>query len=72
VIRINIHFVHVWGIEFLLNMAIMFAVSWFFPGKQTKQPESTVNVELTSWKYTGLVSVILVIITICVYVALSN
>ena len=28
---VKIHFVHIWGIEFVLNMAVMYGVSYFYP-----------------------------------------
>ena len=73
IFKINIHFVHVWGIEFVLNMALMILFSYFFPDAK-KDPfyQTRDTVEMKPWKYTPLVSVILVIITITVYVLLSN
>jgi solute:Na+ symporter, SSS family len=72
VFKVKLFFVHVWGIEFLLNMALMFIFSYFFPDKKTYEPEKAEVIDMRRWKYTPVVSIILVIITISVYVILSN
>jgi SSS family solute:Na+ symporter len=72
IFKIKIHFVHVWGIEFLLNMALMFIFSYFFPDSKTYEPKNAEVIEMKSWKYTWIVSAILVFITITVYVLLSR
>ena len=65
----GIHFVHIWGIEFVLNFIIMIAVSHYFPtGK--------VVIELTKdssepWKWAKLMGLVLVIITVLIYYLLS-
>ena len=35
--ELNIHFVHVWGIEFILNMVTMFVFSYIFPHKKKEE-----------------------------------
>ncbi len=45
ILKVDIHFVHIWGIEFVLNMLIMFGVSHFsseqprayFEGQSTRE-----------------------------------
>jgi SSS family solute:Na+ symporter len=39
VFQVDIHFVHLWGIEFVLNMILMFVVSRFYPNTNTFKPE---------------------------------
>ncbi len=69
---VNIHFVHVWGIEFVLNILVMLGVSYFYTNKNPYTPTYTGEVEITPWKYARPVGLILVIITIGVYIALSQ
>ena len=35
ILKVNIHFVHIWGIEFLINLVVMFGVSHFYPSDKT-------------------------------------
>ncbi len=72
ILKVKLFFVHVWGIEFLLNMALMFIFSYFFPDHKKFEPDKIEVIDMHQWKYTKLVSIILVIITISVYVMLSN
>jgi len=72
ILKVDIFFVHVWGIEFVLNMALMFGVSYFFPDRKKFELRSAEVIDMHHWKYTKPVSIILVIITIGVYVMLSN
>jgi SSS family solute:Na+ symporter len=68
----GIHFVHLWGIEFLLNVAIMYAVSYFFVRKNTYEITDVGAVELASWKYTRPMSIGLCAATVLIYVLLWN
>lgn len=65
----GIHFVHIWGIEFVLNFVIMILVSKQFPTDK-------VVVELVKdvskpWKWANVMGLILVIITVLIYYLLS-
>lgn len=71
VLKVNIHFVHVWGIEFVLNILVMLAVSHFYKNKNPYTPTYTGEVNITPWKYARPVGLLLVIITIVVYILLS-
>ena len=68
----NIHFIHLWGIEFVLNVLIMYAVSRFYPRKNMYEVTDVGAVNLTEWKYTKPVSIGLCAITILIYVLLGN
>ena len=68
----GIHFVHLWGIEFVLNVLIMYAVSHFYPRKNRYEPTDVGAVNLTSWKYTKPMSIALCGITILIYILLGN
>ena len=66
----GIHFVHLWGIEFLLNVGIMYAVSHFYPNKNPYEITDVGAVNLTSWKYTVPMSIGLCAATVLIYVLL--
>lgn len=72
IFKVNIHFVHIWGIEFVLNMLVMFAVSYFYPNKKAIKEEAHDFVEMKEWKFTKPMAVILCIITIVIYVLLGT
>jgi solute:Na+ symporter, SSS family len=65
----GIHFVHIWGIEFVLNILIMIAVSKQFPTGKIVVEETKDSSE--PWKYSKIMGLILVIITVLIYYLLS-
>lgn len=72
IFKVDIHFVHIWGIEFLLNMVVMLGVSYFFPADKSFEGRETGYLNLIPWKYTTSVSLALVVITITIYILLGN
>jgi len=65
----GIHFVHIWGIEFVLNFILMLVVSKYYPTDK-------VVVEVTKdgsppWKWAKMLGLILVLITVLIYFLLS-
>ena len=72
ILKVDIHFIHVWGIEFLLNMAVMFGVSYFYPIRTCDKEDEREYVNLKPWKYAKVMSWALVIITISIYILLGN
>ncbi|MCK4922693.1 MAG: solute:sodium symporter family transporter, partial [Bacteroidales bacterium] len=72
ILKVDIHFIHIWGIEFLLNMLIMFVVSYYYPRVRFADTAEEVKIEMTGWKYAKHLSVVLVIITISIYIALGH
>lgn len=72
IIRVDIHFVHLWGIEFLLNVAIMFGVSQIFPRIPSPELPRLAQVDMTPWRFTRPFALILVFITLTLYLALSQ
>jgi|TARA_R110000796_G_scaffold222864_1_gene339058 SSS family solute:Na+ symporter len=68
----GIHFVHLWGIEFLLNVAIMYSVSYFYPNGNLYEITDVGAVNLKAWKYTIPMSIGLCAVTILIYVLLWN
>jgi SSS family solute:Na+ symporter len=71
VLEVNIHFVHIWGIEFVINIAVMYAVSQFYPATKKPVLHDTTKVELKEWKYTKLLGAVLTILTILIYLFLG-
>ena len=71
VFQVDIHFVHVWGIEFVLNILVMLAVSAIYKNKNPYIPTHTGEVNITPWKYAKPAGLTLVVITIVVYILLS-
>ncbi len=72
IFKVNIHFVHIWGIEFVLIMIIMFAVSHYYPRKKFEDKADALKVDMKSWKYANHLSVVLVIVTILIYIVLGH
>lgn len=72
VFKIDIHFVHIWGIEFVLNVLVMFAVSFFYPNHKATIEEDHDYVEMKEWRYTKPMAIILCIITVVIYVLLGT
>lgn len=67
----GLHFVHLWGIEFVLNMLVMFSVSHFFPPQTNATATLTSSLDLAPWKHTKLLSASLCVITVLIYVFLG-
>lgn len=68
----GIHFVHLWGIEFVLNVILMFVVSHFYPRKNVFEVTDVGAVSLVSWKYTKVVSIGLCLVTVLIYILLGS
>ena len=71
IFKVDIHYVHIWGIEFVLNMAVMFAVTHFYPNKNPFQPTDKGVVEIEEWKHTKVFSGFLVILIVGIYIWLG-
>lgn len=69
VLEVNLHFIHIWGIEFLLNMLIMFIFSYFF--KNVKPKMNIKITKQTKWKYSKPLSYMLIFFTLLIYVILG-
>lgn len=68
----GIHFVHLWGIEFVLNVIVMFVVSFYYPRKDLFEVTDIGAVNLTSWKYTKPMSIGLCLVTVLIYLLLGS
>ena len=72
IVKSELHFVHVWGIEFLLNVATMFLVSMYYPSNgKFKFTELEIN-DMVQWKHTKPMSIGLCVITISIYIMLGS
>ena len=72
IIRVDMHFVHIWGLEFVLNLMVMHLVSYFYPKKELYMMEDAGVLNLTPWKYAKIFSIFLVITTLLIYFVLGN
>lgn len=72
ILDLPIHFIHIWGIEFLLNMGVMYLVSLKYPPKTTEHKNIKPILDLQEWKYTKVMSVALVITVVLIYVLLAQ
>ncbi len=72
ILKINIHFIHNWGIEFVLNVIIMHVVSWHSPRKNFSIRTAPLKIEMVPWKYTPHLSAVLVVVTIMIYILLGQ
>ncbi len=72
ILKVDIHFVHIWGIEFLLNILIMYLASSIYPNKKIVSSLDEINSEMKPWKHTKTLSAILCITTILIYIGLAQ
>ena len=68
----DIHFVHIWGIEFILNMLVMYGVSYLYPRTEVIESSIPPLLDLKSWKYTNHLSITLCVITLLIYISLGT
>ncbi|MDH3245837.1 MAG: hypothetical protein OEM26_14550, partial [Saprospiraceae bacterium] len=68
----EIHFVHIWGLEFVLNVIVMHVVSYYYPVRKIFTITDAGVVKLDQWKYAKSMSVVLVAITLFIYILLGN
>ncbi|MEX0884709.1 MAG: solute:sodium symporter family transporter, partial [Cyclobacteriaceae bacterium] len=68
----GIHFIHIWAIEFIINLLVMLLVSHFFPGKKKLSLPQKPLLEMKEWKYAKPVSLALCITTLLIYFWLGS
>lgn len=71
ILQVDLHFVHIWGIEFILNIAVMFIISYLYPNKILFEPKDLEILDLTHWKYAKHMGILLVVLTIGIYIWLG-
>ncbi|KRO79916.1 MAG: transporter [Polaribacter sp. BACL8 MAG-120531-bin13] len=72
ILKTDIHFVHIWGIEFLINLAVMFGVSYFYPQDKEFKAKDLHILDMKEWKYTKHMSIALCFVTILIYILLGQ
>mgnify|MGYP001158586238 CR=1 FL=1 len=72
VVESKIHFVHIWGIEFLLNMATMYLVSLFYPSNSNFKFSELQIHDMVQWRHTKPLSISLCLITVLIYIMLGS
>jgi SSS family solute:Na+ symporter len=72
IFKVDLHFVHIWGIEFILNMTVMGVISYYSPKEKPFEIKDLQIVEMTGWKYTKSFSAFLVVATLFIYILLGN
>lgn len=72
VLKVDLHFIHIWGIEFVLNIIVMLLVSSFVPRKNNFKITDVGVVEMVEWKYARPFSVFLIVVTVLIYVFLGR
>ncbi len=70
--KVNLHFIHIWGIEFLLNLGVMYLVSQYFPPKETIDIQTKFPLDMEPWKYAKPLSVLLCFVTLLIYYLLGR
>lgn len=72
IFKIDLHYVHIWGLEFVLNIGVMLLVSRWYPRINTFKITDVGAVDIIQWKYAKVFSVLLVILTLAVYIGLGK
>jgi len=68
----GIHFIHIWAIEFVMNLVLMVTVSHYFPGKPNTFVSQPPVLEMKPWKYAKPVSAALCLVTVLIYIWLGS
>jgi len=72
ILEVDLHFVHIWGIEFVLNIIVMHLVSMAIPRTNNFVMKDVGAVDLTPWKYAKHLSIILTVAIISIYIFLGK
>ena len=72
ILKVNIHFVHIWGIEFILNLIVMHLVSAQFPVKIPFVMVDSGKLSIVPWRHAKTLGWILIAITVIIYVILGT
>lgn len=72
IFHVDLHFVHIWGIEFVLNMTVMGVISYYIPKEKPFEIKDLQIVEMKGWRYTKSFSAFLVVATLLIYFLLGN
>ncbi len=65
-LKVDLHFIHIWGIEFVLNILVMYGVSLKFHAKQL-DTISPAPISLEGWRFAKPLAVMLCVVTLMIY-----
>jgi len=71
ILKIDLHFVHIWGLEFVLNIAVMHLVSLVYPRKKEFKIIDVGAVPTIPWKYASWLGLTLIVVTLLIYLLLN-
>jgi len=72
VIEVDLHFVHIWGIEFVLNILVMHVASLLLSKDEKFVMKDARILDLNPWKYAKPFSLFLIVFTVILYLVLGN
>lgn len=72
ILKVELHFIHIWGLEFVLNVGVMHLVSHYFPRENTFTIQDVGVVDMQQWRFAKPLSVVLVLVTLGIYFALGS
>jgi SSS family solute:Na+ symporter len=72
VLEVNLHFVHIWGLEFVLNILIMHIASFLLPKDEPFVMKDAGILNLQPWRYAKPFALFLVVFTVILYIVLGN
>jgi SSS family solute:Na+ symporter len=72
IIDTGIHFVHLFGIMFLIMIATMYIVSYFYPVSKIFKVHDARVIDLKEWKYAKHAAVVIAALTISIYLLLGS
>ena len=72
ILKTDIHFIHIWGIEFLINIFVMLLMSYFYPIDKEFKIENLKIVDLSEWRYIKHMSIALCFVTLLIYILLGQ
>ncbi len=61
------HFLHIMAILFVFNVIIMLAIGKLFPREEAYEQSYTKQVDITPWKYTKVIGIVICAIVIFTY-----
>ena len=62
-----IHFLHVMGILFVINIVIMLVIGKLYPKKDIYVPEVTEEIDITPWKHAKTIGIVIVLLVLSTY-----
>ena len=72
VLEVQMHFVHIWGVEFVLNLIVMYGVSRIYQPTHRFTITDVGAVDIQQWKYAKTMSIGLVVTTLIIYIWLGG